>query len=281
MRINAFFQNRLGAKLYNHVWSWGATNPSTSDVFLRVGSWAIDEYDDGNTWAILFHPDWAEEKKGATERSRHIDEMRNGSTGYAVIIEFNDNGKIRSFDDSYLLKLGKPVDEDGFTYAKVVEKISIDDLVTRSRQSISAARDVVEIIRSRSSETERETLVSARMGQGVFRSAVLRFWNYRCAVTGSTTSVAIRASHIKPWKNCDNTERLDPYNGLPLVATLDTLFDGGLISFRDTGKIVISARLSANERRLLSLKSGNTIGRVHAKTKKYLAYHRCNIFTDG
>ena len=57
---------------------------------------------------------------------------------------------------------------------------------------------------------------------------VLKIWGNRCCVTGSTTLDAIRASHIKPWRRSSNQERLDPYNGLPLVATLDALFDAGM-----------------------------------------------------
>jgi putative restriction endonuclease len=38
----------------------------------------------------------------------------------------------------------------------------------------------------------------------------------------------LRASHIKPWSDCSNRERLDPLNGLLLVAHIDALFDNGL-----------------------------------------------------
>lgn len=42
-----------------------------------------------------------------------------------------------------------------------------------------------------------------------------------------------QASHAKPWRTSSDQERLDPHNGLPLIATLGVLFDRGLIGFAD------------------------------------------------
>jgi 5-methylcytosine-specific restriction protein A len=50
----------------------------------------------------------------------------------------------------------------------------------------------------------------------------------------------LKASHIKPWRDSDNAERLDIYNGLLLIPNLDSAFDKGYISFDDGGKIIIS-----------------------------------------
>jgi predicted restriction endonuclease len=51
------------------------------------------------------------------------------------------------------------------------------------------------------------------------------------------------ASHIKPWAKSNNEERLDPYNGLLLLANIDKAFDLGYISFDDRGLILISEQL--------------------------------------
>ena len=250
-------------------------------MFLRIGEWAVSDYDDGNTWVTLLHPDWIITKHGPSQRIEHIDILIGGSSGYATVLKFDDSGeKIRSFDDQFLLKLGKPVKEKGFVYSKVLGKVSVDDLVTGSRNSGKPANEILTISRSSKSKTERKTLISARMGQGVFRSNVLSLWDYCCAVTGSTTPTSIRASHIKPWKVSNNSQRLDPYNGLPLVATFDALFDGGLISFGNDGKIIISNRLTAKECKRLAVRPTHTIGKVHSKTKRYLEYHRSNVFLN-
>lgn len=88
--------------------------------------------------------------------------------------------------------------------------------------SSNVEEDVLEIIRSNQAITEKEQLILGRIGQGTFRLGVLAAWENRCAVTGAT--MCLRASHIKPWRSCSNSERLDANNGLPLVATIDVLF---------------------------------------------------------
>ena len=89
----------------------------------------------------------------------------------------------------------------------------------------SLQSDIYEVMAQDIGETEKERLIAARLGQGKFRSDLLNRWQNSCAVTGSTTLAAIRASHCKPWRLATNAERLDSANGLPLVATLDALFD--------------------------------------------------------
>ena len=92
--------------------------------------------------------------------------------------------------------------------------------------------DVTEIMNSDVSETERETLMKARVGQGKYRKNVIRVWgNEACAVTLNSVREVLIASHIKAWKDCsDSTERLDGANGILLEATLDKLFDSHLMS---------------------------------------------------
>ena len=72
--------------------------------------------------------------------------------------------------------------------------------------------------------TEAERLVIQRVGQNVFRDALMAYWGGRCAVTEVTEPRLLRASHIKPWARCEtDAERLDVYNGLLLAAHLDGL----------------------------------------------------------
>jgi 5-methylcytosine-specific restriction protein A len=61
------------------------------------------------------------------------------------------------------------------------------------------------------SETERETVVQSRVGQGRFRNNLINYWK-GCAVTGCKIISLLRASHIKPWRDCNNEERLDTYS---------------------------------------------------------------------
>ncbi len=92
----------------------------------------------------------------------------------------------------------------------------------------------------------------------------------------------MRASHIKPWRDSDNAERLDKYNGLLLIPNLDVAFDKGLISFKDDGMIMISPHLSPQEIDLLGIKKDMKIKKekLTHNHKKYLKYHRNKIFKN-
>jgi hypothetical protein len=125
--------------------------------------------------------------------------------------------------------------------------------------------------------TTKESLVNARVGQGLFRSQVLQLWGNCCAVTGSATLDVIRASHIKPWRKSTDDERLDPHNGLPLVASFDALFDAGLITFDSSGTLIVSPKLPIEERRKLNVE-GSLRKRPSKGAADYLAYHRGNVF---
>jgi predicted restriction endonuclease len=86
----------------------------------------------------------------------------------------------------------------------------------------------------------------------------------------------LKASHIKPWKDSDNKERLDKFNGLLLSAHLDSAFDNGLISFTDTGEIIISPSFTEAEH--FSIDPSMKLKQVFEENKPYLSYHRKNIF---
>jgi hypothetical protein len=128
------------------------------------------------------------------------------------------------------------------------------------------------------SETDRQALILARIGQGVFREEVLSLFEGRCAVTGCRTSAAIRASHVKPWSRSTNIERLDPSNGIPLVANLDALFDRHLITFNSNGSIVVSHSLSRADAKILNAQGGIRLA-VNDSLGNYLMLHR-NYFYE-
>lgn len=141
-----------------------------------------------------------------------------------------------------------------------------------------AARDIEDICNDESlSPTTKTALIQARLGQGNFRKNVLSAWGGACAVTGVKVPEAIRASHIKPWYASNNAERLEQSNGLPLVATLDALFDRGLISFTAEGKLKVSSRLSKEDAKLLVL--GKRLRRAPTKRQAtLLKWHLENEF---
>src|SRR5207302_8771754 len=95
-----------------------------------------------------------------------------------------------------------------------------------------------------------------------------------CSVTGSKIAMAIEASHIKPWREASNPERLDPNNGLPLIASLHALFDAGLISFDSSGKLLTSSNLTKAEQEIFGIIEKSLRKKPNAKMAEYLAYHR-------
>lgn len=89
-------------------------------------------------------------------------------------------------------------------------------------------------------ETEKVQLSKARRGQGLFRQRVQQ-QSPSCLLTGVSDPNFLIASHIKPWKCCNNAERLDGNNGLMLAPHVDKLFDRGWITFEDDGRMTAAA----------------------------------------
>lgn len=127
--------------------------------------------------------------------------------------------------------------------------------------------------------TEAERLVIQRVGQDLFRAALLDYWQGRCCVTGLALPELLRASHIKPWSQCgSDEERLDVYNGLLLAPHVDALFDGGWISFADDGRVLLSAGLDEEALARLGCSTGWRLVALSERHRPYLAQHRTNCF---
>jgi len=282
MRIGAFFRDVLKAKFVNTVWSWGALQPSTGRVFLRVWKDEIIPLDGGRFVYVLDNRTKKSHRLGWVERARHVGQLRGGATGYGVVCvkraKRDVNGSIASFDDKQLLKLGELIDDSGKIYARVDGTVAVADLERSISGSDSLVSDLKALFSAELDITTREALIDARVGQGAFRAKVLASWGSKCCVTGVITQEAIRASHIKPWSDSDNRERLDPHNGLPLVATLDALFDAGLISFGGDGELLLSTTLSYQERERLALGQRRLARPPSIAMTTYLAWHRAKRF---
>lgn len=129
------------------------------------------------------------------------------------------------------------------------------------------------------SETEKQTLILARKGQGKFRKDVIER-NICCPFTGINNPKFLIASHIKPWKVSNNQERLDGNNGFAFTPTYDRLFDQGFISFDDNKRLLVSSELDKDTICALALQEGKIIEKLvlSDKCKKYLAFHRDEKF---
>jgi hypothetical protein len=127
--------------------------------------------------------------------------------------------------------------------------------------------------------TEAERLVVQRIGQDIFRTSLMDYWQGRCPLTGIIDPALLRASHIVPWAECDSdAERLDVYNGLLLSALWDAAFDRGLVTFNDEGEPRFSPTLSERARAELRWHRPLPLTEEH---RLRLAKHRVQVFNQS
>lgn len=150
------------------------------------------------------------------------------------------------------------------------------------RESLDAAAeadDVKDLAKDKQlDETTRQALIDARRGQGRFRAELLRLHGRSCALTGCAIEEVLRASHIRPWHNSSNSQRLDPDNGVLLAAHADALFDRYLISFDDKGCLLLSDGVDEKALAVLGLSSTMHIA-LRPAQRAYMAGHR-QVFED-
>lgn len=128
--------------------------------------------------------------------------------------------------------------------------------------------------------TEKEQIGKARVGQGQFRRAVSKVES-SCRVTGLSELQHLRASHIKPWRDSNNKERLDGNNGLMLAVHIDHLFDKGFITFSAEGELIISRHLSPEGKDSFNLLTAQSTGQPFSSAQRaYLEFHREQIFQN-
>ncbi|MBQ8304473.1 MAG: HNH endonuclease [Clostridia bacterium] len=99
-----------------------------------------------------------------------------------------------------------------------------------------------------------------------------------CVITGVADDRLLIACHIKPYSICDEEEEFDANNGIIMTPTFHYMFDIGFISFKDNGELMISDFLSNLNKKRLDIYNGKPCA-INTKSKKYLEYHRKNIFS--
>lgn len=154
---------------------------------------------------------------------------------------------------------------DAFAANEVIPPDSEDD---KEQEAIEGRTDI--------GETQKVQLVNARRGQGVFKANV-RLNEHACRMTGITDPVLLTASHIKPWSESSDIEKLDGCNGLLLSPHVDRLFDRGLLSFTDDGAVMRSSLITPEVWAVLGLASMQNVGAFNSKQCAYLAHHRANF----
>lgn len=157
--------------------------------------------------------------------------------------------------------------------AQTITPAPIDDPVSDVLNELALANNIT--------ETQRQTIIQSRIGQGEFRAKLISYWK-ECAVTGANCIKLLKASHIKPWRSSNNIERLDVFNGLLLTPNIDAAFDSGSITFDSKGKIIISKSIVGMAAFQLHINSKLSIKQklLSNEHMAYLEYHRNEIFHD-
>ena len=131
-------------------------------------------------------------------------------------------------------------------------------------------------------ETERQSIIRARVGQGLFKERVSKI-ETKCRVTGVENPVHLIASHCKPWRDSTNEERLNGENGLLLTPSIDHLFDRGFIGFENNGNLIISpvAHRPSLQRMGIETMHGQNVGVFSDGQKTFLDFHRNAVFLQS
>ena len=126
-------------------------------------------------------------------------------------------------------------------------------------------------------QTEIERIPKARIGQSRFKQSLL-MRERTCQLCGMPDERFLVASHIKPWKESSDYEKLDPNNGLLLCPNHDALFDKGYITISNNSEILISDSIKEDTRIFLNINLNFTKTKITTDQQKYLNWHREYIF---
>ena len=197
---------------------------------------------------------------------KHIFLFENsGESGYWTFVD-----ELKLVDWSYY----RIVDEDDIERNGIQFKLLS---VSKENTGEETSLDKKELIKYNYNEpdiTEREGLVTSRVGQGTYRKRILERWNNKCSVTNCRTTEILISSHIVPWSKSTKKEKYDVGNGLLLSPNLDSLFDKHLISFKDSGEIIISNNIDKNDLDVLGINSNMKLRNVYDDMISYLSRHR-------
>lgn len=251
-----------------HAISKGVVTPANTKYIIffvtKEKQEALTQYNDYIDGNMLF---WEGEEKHSSDK-RVVEATKNGDEIHLFYREVHHTpfvyfGQISLTD--FQLKEDAPSE---FVF-RINEQSSEIDVFKEVREHAAEYKTLA--------ITEQEQIVISRLGQGSFRRNVIRLWG-SCSVTGLQSVSLLRASHIKPWKNSDNKERLTPYNGLLLIPDYDFLFDRGYISFKNNGNVLVSQRLSSFARKVFEVRDDLRLRRVFPESKEYLEYHQTEVF---
>jgi len=164
-----------------------------------------------------------------------------------------------------------------YQYAQQVAVLEPDFFVAETRFDDEIEKAYIQ--RTDLANTEKETIILARRGQGRFRENLSHI-EKACRITKVDDPKILVASHIKPWRACDSIhEKLDGNNGLLLTPTMDRLFDHRYMTFKNDGTAVLSKKIAPETYVRIGLDPEKplNVGTFNKEQCHYLEYHQ-NIF---
>ncbi|ADJ26669.1 putative restriction endonuclease [Dehalogenimonas lykanthroporepellens BL-DC-9] len=189
-------------------------------------------------------------------QQRNIAGMSHGSKSeIAIWEEFSNNWEEMAFQSEVILA--------------EIQHQNIEDILDIAKQDIPPQGK------------ERESIVKTRVNQKFFRLMILASYNGRCCITGIAIPELLVASHIVPW-SIDQTNRLNPHNGLCLNALHDIAFDKGLFTITSDYKIVISSLIDADPASNKWFSKFNemkiTLPQKFIPATEFMEYHQQHVF---
>ncbi len=199
-------------------------------------------------------------------RLKYIDHDPNTSNPVHIIFQNIDYEDDTSNEDLFEIYTWKP------------HKIGRSSVVKQSKIGVISSQRISNY--KKPNKTERSGLVISRVGQGYYRQLVREKWDNRCPVTGIRIVGILISSHIVPWSESNDEERLDVENSVLLSPNVDSLFDKHLISFSDEGRILLSNKITTEDLIKLGI-NDQTIIPISEGMRKYLKRHRERMNEKG
>ncbi|WP_053227938.1 HNH endonuclease [Spirochaeta cellobiosiphila] len=250
-----------GYKSFNAI-SRGVFTPQNQKIIVlfitKEKQESLTQYEDHIDEDILH---WEGEKKHGSDK-RILTKQDDIHVFYRDRHHSDFTYKGKAFLNKFRLYNDRP---SKFQFVLVQQKRSYADIIAEIESEYSVG------------ETEKKAIISARKGQGLYRKKSIDLWK-ECSVTKFSKTNLLIASHIKPWKVSNNDERINPYNSLLLIPTLDKLFDHGYLSFNNHGNILISNKISAADYQKIHISEDLKLKIVPEKTKPFLEYHNEYVF---
>jgi len=170
--------------------------------------------------------------------------------------------------------------------AKALEQFDCTEIALESEKKGEHSSGQINEESADYSSTDRTASVLLRVGQNLFRNAVLSAYDNRCCISGLSHPKFLIASHIVPWRD-DPQNRLNPHNGLCLSVLHDRVFDQGLLAIADDMSVLVSPMLKHSPDAFLK----ETVLAYEGKTielpekfepdKAFLKHHHQHIFLSN